>query len=375
MAKSAYIGVSSKAKKVKKIYIGVGGVAKKVKKAYIGVNGVAKLFYAAGGVFLGTGGTYSPYEYDSSTGIKTDLPAPIPNKLSNRQTTLQYCKGKWVWAQGGIDSSSAAIYIHVMDEKTYNVTSTQIRNTSTGFVYGFVRGLESDDDHVYLLVVGTNDGTSTYFVTMNISDYSYTATKITDFYRPSGNTGDKSSSLMVMLPNGKFLMTTGGSYPYPTVYDKSNNTCSLLSSNYYANYLQNRAVSASKAVFIINGYNLGVTDGSTITIWNDSAGELTPYNSAEMTYGNGKFVYCSANAFFISTDNGTTWTKKRGNNMPTKAGAMTFGGGLFVNANYSNRRLDISEDGENWTANVASLTFDTVHYAVLAYSAPHGFER
>lgn len=47
MAKAAYIGVSSKARKVKNLYVGVNGVAKKVKKAYIGVNGVAKLFYSA----------------------------------------------------------------------------------------------------------------------------------------------------------------------------------------------------------------------------------------------------------------------------------------------------------------------------------------
>ena len=40
-----YIGVSGKARKVKKMYIGVGGKARKVKKAYIGVNGKAKLIY------------------------------------------------------------------------------------------------------------------------------------------------------------------------------------------------------------------------------------------------------------------------------------------------------------------------------------------
>ena len=46
MAKGAYIGVSSVARKVKKMYIGVGGVARKVKKAYIGVNGVARLWWS-----------------------------------------------------------------------------------------------------------------------------------------------------------------------------------------------------------------------------------------------------------------------------------------------------------------------------------------
>ena len=45
MAKGVYIGVSSKARKVKSIYVGISNVARRVKKAYIGVNNVAKLFY------------------------------------------------------------------------------------------------------------------------------------------------------------------------------------------------------------------------------------------------------------------------------------------------------------------------------------------
>lgn len=47
MAKTAYIGIDDKSRKVKKMYIGVEGVARKVKKGYIGVNGVARLFYSA----------------------------------------------------------------------------------------------------------------------------------------------------------------------------------------------------------------------------------------------------------------------------------------------------------------------------------------
>lgn len=42
-----YIGVSGKARKVKKMYVGVSGKARKVKKAYVGVNGKARLFYEA----------------------------------------------------------------------------------------------------------------------------------------------------------------------------------------------------------------------------------------------------------------------------------------------------------------------------------------
>lgn len=46
MAKGAYFGVNSLAKKVKKMYIGVGGVAREVKQGYIGVNNTAKSFFS-----------------------------------------------------------------------------------------------------------------------------------------------------------------------------------------------------------------------------------------------------------------------------------------------------------------------------------------
>ena len=47
MAKAVYVGVGSKAHKMKKAYIGIGGKARKVKKMYIGVGGKARLCYSA----------------------------------------------------------------------------------------------------------------------------------------------------------------------------------------------------------------------------------------------------------------------------------------------------------------------------------------
>ena len=47
MAKGVYLGVSGKARKIKKLYIGVGGKARKVKKGYIGISGKARLFFSA----------------------------------------------------------------------------------------------------------------------------------------------------------------------------------------------------------------------------------------------------------------------------------------------------------------------------------------
>lgn len=46
MAKAVYVGVDSKARKMKKAYIGIGGTARKVKKMYIGdSSGKARLCY------------------------------------------------------------------------------------------------------------------------------------------------------------------------------------------------------------------------------------------------------------------------------------------------------------------------------------------
>lgn len=48
MAKAVYVGVDSKARKMKKAYIGIGGTARKVKKMYIGdSSGKARLCYSA----------------------------------------------------------------------------------------------------------------------------------------------------------------------------------------------------------------------------------------------------------------------------------------------------------------------------------------
>ena len=48
MAKAVYVGVDSKARKMKKAYIGIGGTARKIKKMYIGdSSGKARLCYSA----------------------------------------------------------------------------------------------------------------------------------------------------------------------------------------------------------------------------------------------------------------------------------------------------------------------------------------
>lgn len=47
MAKSIYIGVNGKARKVKKIYVGVSGKAHKIRKGYVGIGGKARQFFSS----------------------------------------------------------------------------------------------------------------------------------------------------------------------------------------------------------------------------------------------------------------------------------------------------------------------------------------
>ena len=55
MAKAVYVGVGSKARKMKKAYVGIGGKARKVKKMYIGdSSGKARLCYSAELEYVGT---------------------------------------------------------------------------------------------------------------------------------------------------------------------------------------------------------------------------------------------------------------------------------------------------------------------------------
>ena len=64
MAKAVYVGVDSKARKMKKAYVGIGGKARKVKKMYIGVGGKARLCYSAELEKVGMATALSTTRYD-----------------------------------------------------------------------------------------------------------------------------------------------------------------------------------------------------------------------------------------------------------------------------------------------------------------------
>ena len=68
MAKAVYVGVDSKARKMKKAYIGIGGTARKIKKMYIGdSSGKARLCYSAELDRHGMAAALSAARYDMRT--------------------------------------------------------------------------------------------------------------------------------------------------------------------------------------------------------------------------------------------------------------------------------------------------------------------
>lgn len=76
MAKGAYFGVGSTAKKIKKMYIGIGGIARKVKRAYIGIAGKARLWFSGNPVYFYGGKTplsvYDTRSYSHFEACSTD---------------------------------------------------------------------------------------------------------------------------------------------------------------------------------------------------------------------------------------------------------------------------------------------------------------
>ena len=93
MAKGVYIGVDSKARKVKRIYVGVNGIAKIVKKAYIGVGGKATLCFRRALQYKGADKAYL-------TDLRFDL------ATTNLGNLALFGGGDWLdWDHNGVQGS------------------------------------------------------------------------------------------------------------------------------------------------------------------------------------------------------------------------------------------------------------------------------
>lgn len=368
MAKGAYIGSSSTARRVKKIYIGQNGVAKRVKKAYIGVNGVAKLFYATGGKILITRQNPRSFGYFFDTSDKSWESASY-TFTTGKAIPFQYANGKWIMAcdaQATSSTSFGRAFIVLKDEKTLVETSIDL-----GWGYQPI-GLAVDDTNIYVFVCS---GYSTDFKTISLATLTVTSTVNVGSYILIGPQAYPTNpwNICSILSNGKLIVANrcGANAPIVYAYDKANNTFTQIHSVTGGCIVHNRAISGSRAGFRSNNV-LCTTDGNTrIQV---TTGQTRQDVNNNMAYGGGRWVATYSSRYtYVSTDDGATWTASSQQTYTTVS--ITFADGLFyaIAIDNSNTYLVSSPDGFTWTVErtIANTTSNYSQYD-LCFSTLHG---
>ena len=128
MAKNLYIGVGSKARKVKSLYVGVGGKARKVKKVYVGVGGKARLVYTS--YVAVTGMTVTNAKYNSSGNLRAFYVTILPSNATDTSYSVtvtnndKYGEYKvYQWLSNGFVLYSDAYNFHSKDGCTLTITA------------------------------------------------------------------------------------------------------------------------------------------------------------------------------------------------------------------------------------------------------------
>ena len=162
MAKNIYVGISSKARKMKAAYIGISGKARKIKKIYIGVGGKARLAYqsyvAVTSVNVSLGNP-TLETYKSITSAKITIPVTVTYSPSNA-TVPPYAVGastnKYITASASMTGSSAGTI-------TFSVVGL-IENSDaiSSFNYSLI-GIRSNDSAAqYTVYASTHEKKDTY---------------------------------------------------------------------------------------------------------------------------------------------------------------------------------------------------------------------
>ena len=147
----SYIGVSGKARNIKKMYVGVDGKARKVKKVYIGVENKARLAWcsqdsnaiikkSAGSTYLNkeSSGNYSATINITNNRILTCLATSDGNYCSNSWNIGQnvsppypctQVKGMYIW--GGGTMSDVNVQDGSAGLETYTSTTFELRRLSS----------------------------------------------------------------------------------------------------------------------------------------------------------------------------------------------------------------------------------------------------
>ena len=340
MAKGTYIGVSSKAKKVKKMYVGIGGKAKKVKKAYIGVNGKAKLFWSgADGTFLITFDNVLKYaKLDRSSLTLTFIDT---GSNSYDYTNSVFCQGRWfIVKRQGYDTA----YVQ------YSTDAINWTNIPLGVGYKNA-SLCADSEYVY---VRTFYESTTNLIAINAATLALTTIISFDSYNGYssnaciaydgkillGYYANQQRYTSVITRNGSTFSRTnipgggnGSTYPYASSLDKTLIPSFGNSGGVLAYYKNGSITLTSVPFYRSNNYGSGVV------------------------YGNGKF----SDGAQVSAD-GITWESTPVNQDYSNNQLVGYGDGVFIKfknpsgSGYYNVTLSYSEDGINW---VDIATFDT----------------
>lgn len=370
MAKGEYIGVSGKAKKVKKMYVGIGGKAKKVKKAYIGVGGKAKLFWSgAEGTFLVSFGTISTGDRKYAIIDRSNLTITINELTSRGLQQIAYCKGRW-FASYYRYSYDTIIYLAY---STDGITWTEI--TDFGYQSSGNMRLCADDEYVYVMRSDANG--------MRLDAINATTLSITYIYNPS--TYYNLGAPFVAYDN-KILI--GVSYYSNATYrntrtitrDGSTFISSVLSTTIGISSVspygssQEKTITSSTNASDLNTY-LSYYKNGTITITQTKYVYATQYHSGSgVVYGNKVFT----DGLQTSSD-GTTWN---GNQVGQLGMAVVgYGDGVFIRigAGDSNSKIKLyySENGTTWTElgqiETGSGTAFSNRYLFCVYNTAKGY--
>ena len=222
MAKAMYIGVDSKARKVKKMYVGVDGKARKVKKAYIGVDGKARCFYktefqktgtttssmnvihkpacSIQGYAVLTGGTSTivaqntpKMEAISSNLTKTSITTSIASYNLDNTVTVGGTKGMFY-------TGSSVTF----DVISTNLTKSQHKLTQMSTIYGGASG----NTHALFRGRSTGNALCVIGVNSNLVETNYV---VTTAQMPVGDNQVGASGVSI---NNSTFIAIGGNYTY-----------------------------------------------------------------------------------------------------------------------------------------------------------------
>lgn len=390
MAKGAFIGVDSKARKIKKMYIGVDGKARKVKKAYIGVDGKARLFWSGGAgkwVALTTANSYTSTDLTTWSASDSTFKNSYSVTYGNGKffvgdfkgsgsytiwsssdgltwtsvktfsyvgiTTLRYMNGKlFICATGGRkyfyysnDNGVTWTTVSTPSKLSDNVTNYNLQ----GIAYGLVDGETSPKYFVYLNMSESNGSTGIFYPD-KILVYNESFQYEKELVMPTFNSqwvsmyqtcfiGVSDGSLKIIHDRrgtgvndaGHLIFTTYKDSTFKNVYSKSKPSTSTFTVT---------------GCVCVDGFTTWIMPNvSTLCKYDESTDSVTAsttnlfqtsLNGIVGCYDGDKYVVVNGTKASYSSDKGTTWTQVRINS----SSSITFrdaiccdidGGGIVQN--------------------------------------------